>query len=133
MIIDTNLLDTLSAQAKASPRLRMNYNLRNTPEDHSQRMLNAVEPGTMMPIHRHRDSSETVVVLRGKVRWLYYDDEGRLIDSILVEANGDIRGLSVPQGQWHSLESLESGSVILETKDGLWQPMKEEDMLQKKD
>ena len=129
MIIDTNLLDTLSAQAKASPRLRMNYNLRNTPEDHSQRMLNAVEPGTMMPIHRHRDSSETVVVLRGKVRWLYYDDEGRLIDSILVEANGDIRGLSVPQGQWHSLESLESGSVILKTKDGVWEALKEEDMM----
>ena len=129
MIINKTILDDLTAQAKASPRLRMNYNLRNTPEDHSQRMLNAVEPGTMMPIHRHRDSSETVVVLRGKVRWLYYDDEGRLIDSILVEANGDIRGLSVPQGQWHSLESLESGSVILKTKDGVWEALKEEDMM----
>ena len=129
MLIDTNLLDALTAQAKASPRLRMNYDLRNTPEDQSQRMLNALEPGTVMPIHRHRDTSETVVVLRGKVRWLYYDDNGQLTDSILVEADGDIRGLSVPMGQWHSLECLESGSVILETKDGPWEAMKEEDML----
>ena len=129
MLIDTNLLDTLSAQAKASPRLRMNYDLRNTPEDQSQRMLNALEPGTVMPIHRHQHTSETVVVLRGKVRWLYYNDEGHLTESILVEADGDIRGLSVPIGQWHSIECLESGSVILETKDGPWEAMKEEEML----
>ena len=129
MLIDTNLLNTLSAQAKASPRLRMNYDLRNTPEDHSQRMLNAVEPGTVMPIHRHRDSSETVVVLRGKVKWLYYNDKGEITDTFIVAPNSDLIGLSVPIGQWHSLESLESGSVILETKDGLWEAMKEEDML----
>jgi cupin fold WbuC family metalloprotein len=129
MLIDTNLLDTLSAQAKASPRLRMNYDLRNTPDDQSQRMLNALEPGTVMPIHRHQHTSETVVVLRGKVRWLYYNDQGQLTESILVEADGDIRGLSVPKGQWHSLECLESGSVILETKDGAWEAMREEDIL----
>jgi cupin fold WbuC family metalloprotein len=129
MLIDTNLLDTLSAQAKASPRLRMNYDLRNTSDDQSQRMLNALEPGTVMPIHRHQHTSETVVVLRGKVRWLYYNDQGQLTESILVEADGDIRGLSVPKGQWHSLECLESGSVILETKDGAWEAMKEENMM----
>lgn len=129
MIIDTNLLDALTAQAKASPRLRMNLDLRNTPADQSQRMLNALEPGTVMPIHRHRNTSETVVVLRGKVKWLYYNDQGELTDTILVEADGDIRGLSVPMGQWHSIECLESGSVILETKDGPWEAMKEEDML----
>ena len=129
MLIDTNLLDALSAQAKASPRLRMNYDLRNTPDDQSQRMLNALEPGTVMPIHRHQHTSETVVVLRGKVRWLYYNDQGQLTESILVEADGDIRGLSVPKGQWHSLECLESGSVILETKDGAWEAMKEENMM----
>ena len=129
MLIDQQLLDSLTAQAKASPRLRMNYDLRNTPADQSQRMLNALEPGTMMPIHRHRNTSETVVVLRGKVRWLYYDNKGNLTQSILVEANGDIRGLSVPMDQWHSLECLESGSVILETKDGAWEAMKEEDIM----
>ena len=129
MLIDNNLLDSLTAQAKASARLRMNYDLRNTPDDQSQRMLNALEPGTVMPIHRHRNTSETVVVLRGKVKWLYYNDKGELTDSILVEADGDIRGLSVPMGQWHSLECLESGSVILEAKDGAWEAMKEEDIL----
>lgn len=129
VLIDTNLLNTLSTQAKASPRLRVNYDLRDTPDDQSQRMLNALEPGTVMPIHRHRNTSETVVVLRGKVRWLYYDDQGHLTESIMVEADGDIRGLSVPIGQWHSLECLESGSVILETKDGPWEALKDEDML----
>lgn len=129
MLIDTKLLDAVTAQAKASPRLRMNFDLRNTPIDQSQRMLNALEPGTVMPIHRHRTTSETVAVLRGKVKWLYYNDQGTLTDTIIVEAGGDICGLSVPMGQWHSLECLESGSVILETKDGLWEAMKEEDMM----
>ena len=129
MIIDTNLLDALTAQAKASPRLRMNLDLRNSPADQSQRMLNALEPGTVMPIHRHRHTSETVVVLRGKVKWLYYNDKGELTDTILVEAGGDICGLSVPMGQWHSIECLESGSIILETKDGAWEALGEEDII----
>lgn len=129
MQFNKHLLDELTAQAKASPRLRMNLDLRNTPADQSQRMLNALEPGTVMPIHRHRNTSETVVVLRGKVKWLYYNDDGELTDTILVEAGGDICGLSVPMGQWHSIECLESGSVILETKDGAWEAMKEEDVL----
>ena len=129
MLFSTAILDELTAQAKASPRLRMNLDLRNTPADQSQRMLNALEPGTVMPIHRHRHTSETVVVLRGKVKWLYYNDRGELTDTILVEAGGDICGLSVPMGQWHSLECLESGSVILECKDGAWEAMKEEDVL----
>jgi cupin fold WbuC family metalloprotein len=129
MQIDQALLDSLSAQAKASPRLRMNFDLRNNPDDHSQRMLNALEPGTVMPIHRHCDTSETVVVLRGKVKWLYYNDKGELTDTILVEASGDICGLNVPMGQWHSLECLEPGSVILECKDGTWKALGEEDIL----
>ena len=129
MIIDKQLLDTLTTQAKASPRLRMNLDLRNTSADQSQRMLNALEPGTVMPIHRHRNTSETVVVLRGKVKWLYYNDKGELTDTILVEAGGDICGLSVPMGQWHSIECLESGSIILETKDGPWEALGEEDVL----
>ena len=129
MLISTAILDDLTAQAKASPRLRMNLDLRNNPSDQSQRMLNALEPGTVMPIHRHRYTSETVVVLRGKVKWLYYNDQGELTDTILVEAGGDICGLSVPMGQWHSLECLESGSVILETKDGAWEALGEEDLL----
>lgn len=123
MFLNTELLDSLSAQAKASPRLRMNYDLRNTPDDQSQRMLNALEPSTIMPIHRHRGSSETVVVLRGKVKWLYYDESGKLTDTFIVAPNSELCGLSVPKGQWHSLECLESGTVILEAKDGVYTPL----------
>ena len=129
MLIDKKLLDVLTEQAKASPRLRMNLDLRNTPADQSQRMLNALEPGTVMPIHRHRHTSETVVVLRGKVKWLYYNDQGELTDTFLVAPGSDLVGLSVPKGQWHSIECLESGSIILETKDGAWEALREEDIL----
>ena len=133
MLLDTTLLNQLTAQAKSSPRLRMNFDLRNTPEDKSQRMLNALEPGTVMPIHRHRNSSETVVVLRGRVKWTYYNDKGEITNVFIVAPNSDFVGLSVPMGQWHSLECLESGSVILSTKDGAWEAMKDEDVLSKCD
>ena len=129
MRIDVTLLNELTAQAKASPRLRMNLDLRNSPADQSQRMLNALEPGTVMPIHRHRNSSETVVVLRGKVKWLYYNDQGELTDTFIVAPSSDFVGLSVPKGQWHSLECLEPGTVILESKDGAYEPMGEEDVM----
>lgn len=129
MTINQDFLDHLSAQAKASPRLRVNFDLRDSVEDGSQRMLNAIEPGTVLPIHRHRESSETVVMLRGRGRWNYYDDKGNLMESVLVSADGDVRGISVPKGQWHNAESLESGTVILECKDGAWKPLSEEDIL----
>ncbi len=129
MQIDQALLDTLSAQAKASPRLRMNLDLRNTPADQSQRMLNALEPGTVMPIHRHPNTSETVVVLRGRVKWLYYNDHGDLTDTFIVAPNSELMGLSIPIGQWHSIECLESGTVIMEAKDGAWEALGEEDIL----
>lgn len=132
MIIDNKVLDDLTAQAKASPRLRVAYDLRNTPEDNSQRMLNALEPGTVMPIHRHLASSETVVLLRGRVRWVYYDDNGNETESIFVDANGDVRALSVPAGQWHSLVCLESGSVLFESKNGIYEPLGLEDIMEKK-
>ena len=129
MRIDKELLDDLTGRAKASPRLRMNLDLRNSAEDSSQRILNAIEPGTVLPIHRHRESSETVVMLRGKGRWNYYDDHGNITESFLLSATGDLRGLSVPKGQWHNAESLEPGTVILECKDGKWQPLGEEDVM----
>jgi cupin fold WbuC family metalloprotein len=129
MVLDTNLLDALTAQAKASPRLRMNLDLRNSPNDQSQRMLNALEPGTVMPIHRHRHSSETVVVLRGKVKWVYYNDNKEVTDTFIVAPGSDLVGLSVPMGQWHSLECLETGTVIFESKDGAFEPTRPEDVL----
>ena len=123
MNIDKQLLDALTAQAKASPRLRMNYDLRNSPEDQSQRMLNALEPGTVLPIHRHRNSSETVAILRGRaVQWLY-DEEGKVVEKVLLEVGGDIPAMNVEKGQWHRLECLESGTVIVEFKDGAYEPV----------
>ena len=129
MRIDVTLLNELTAQAKASPRLRMNFDLRNSPNDQSQRMLNALEPGTVMPIHRHRHRSETVVVLRGKVKWVYYNDQKEITDTFIVAPGSDLVGLSVPMGQWHSLECLETGTVILESKDGAFEPTRPEDVL----
>ena len=129
MKISKDLLDILTAQAKASPRLRMNYDLRNSSEDQSQRMLNALEPGTVLPIHRHRNSSETVAILRGRaVQWLY-DEEGKVVEKVLLEVGGDIPAMNVEKGQWHRLECLESGTVIVEFKDGAYEPVGAEDMM----
>ena len=130
MNIDKELLDTLTAQAKASPRLRMNYDLRNSSEDQSQRMLNALEPGTVLPIHRHRNSSETVAILRGRaVQWLY-DEEGNVVEKVLLEVGGDIPAMNVEKGQWHRLECLESGTVMVEFKDGAYEPVGAEDVME---
>ena len=129
MKISKDLLDTLTAQAKASPRLRMNYDLRNSPEDQSQRMLNALEPGTVLPIHRHCSTSETVAILRGRaVQWLY-DADGNVTEKVLLEVGGVIPAMSVEKGQWHRLECLESGTVILEMKDGAYEPISPADIL----
>ena len=130
MVIDKQLLDKLSAQAKASPRLRMNMDLRNSPNDKSQRMLNAIEPGSVLPIHRHQKTSETVVCLRGKLVWEFYDELERICtEAIEVGANGHVVALNVPAGQWHTVRALESGSVILECKDGAYEPIGPEDIL----
>jgi len=129
MIIDKKLLDELSAQAKVSPRLRQAFDLRNTPEDNSQRLLNALEPGTIMPIHRHLASSETVVLLRGKICWHFYDDAGKETESVVLDANGDVRCINVEKARWHSLECLAEGSVLLEGKDGRYEPLREDELL----
>ena len=127
MIIDQHTLDYLTAQAKESPRLRMNLDLRNTPEDQSQRMLNAIEPGTVLPIHRHKNTSETVVCLRGHFEEYFYDVNGQLTDTIDMVPGGTL--INIPAGQWHNLRSLESGTVLLECKDGAYKPLGEEDIL----
>ena len=144
MIIDNQLLDTLSAQAKASPRLRQNYDLRNTPEDNSQRMLNALEPGTVMPIHRHRKSSESICMVRGKMVMRLYDDKGNVTDEFVMAPTslhslpsileGECNEPTIPMvqveaGQWHSLEVLEEGAVLFEAKNGKYEPLAEEDIM----
>lgn len=123
MNIDRTLLDTLTEQAKASPRLRMNMDLRDSADDQSQRMLNALEPGTVLPIHRHRTTAETVAILRGRAVQHLYDEEGRLVESVLLTAGGPIPAMNVEKGQWHRLESLETGTVILEFKSGPYEPI----------
>ena len=123
-------MDELTAQAKASPRLRMNKDLRNSPEDKSQRMLNALEPGTPLPIHRHMKSSETVVCLRGHLREVFYNDAGEVTEVIDLAPNSDCVALNIPLGQWHTVEVLESGTIIMEFKDGAYEPAGPEDVLQ---
>ena len=129
MKIDVALLDSLTVQAQASPRLRMNYDLRNSAADTSQRMLNAIEPGSVVSVHRHRATSETVVVLRGRVVEEYYSPDGAVEAVFELSAGGPVCALNIPAGTWHTLRSLESGTVILEMKDGAYEPMREEDML----
>ena len=131
MIITQAILDELTAMAKESPRLRMNLDLRNDENDTSQRMLNAIEPGSEVPIHRHRNTSETVVCLRGRVVEEYYDELERIsTETIELTPNGQTVALNIPAGQWHTLRSLESGSVIMEIKDGKFEPLTEADILQ---
>lgn len=108
----------------------MNYDLRNSEYDQSQRMLNAIEPGSDVPIHRHRNSSETVICLRGCIVEEFYDDLGRMCDeSIEITPNGPVVALNIPIGQWHTLRAKESGTVILETKDGAYEPTSDVDIL----
>ena len=129
MIIDNKFLDDLTTQAKANPRLRQGFDMRTTPNDISQRLLNAMEPGTIMPIHRHQNTSETMVMVRGKLIERLYDDTGRLIDEFVMEPCGDYPMIQIPAGQWHSLEVQESGTVIFEAKDGIYIPLTDEDIM----
>ena len=129
MKITQAVLDDLTSQAKSSPRLRMNMDLRNSAEDQSQRMLNAIEPGSPLPVHRHTKSSETVVCLRGRLVEEFYDEDGNLAESVELSPNGPVVALNIPVGQWHTVRVLESGTVILECKDGPYEPLGEEDIL----
>lgn len=129
MVIDNKILDELSAQAKANPRLRQAMDLRNSPEDLSQRMLNALEPGTVLPVHRHHASSETVVLLRGKIEWIFYDDNGNETERVILDANSEPRMLNVERDRWHSLICLEPNSVLYESKNGAYQPLAEDEVL----
>ena len=129
MVIDNALLDSLTEQAKSSARLRMNYDLRNSAGDTSQRMLNAIEPGSVVPIHRHQKTSETFVVLRGRVVEEFYSSDGAVEVTYEFSAGGPVCALNIPAGTWHTLRSLESGTVILEMKDGAYEPIAEGDVM----
>ena len=128
MQLNQQFLDALSAQAKANPRLRQNYDMRTSASDSSQRMLNALEPGTIVPIHRHCSSAETVILIRGKVLERFFNDEGDEIECI--ELNQSKPLLQIPAGQWHTLDVLEPGTIIFEAKDGAYQPLEASDIMQ---
>lgn len=131
MIVDFNLLNELSYKAKNSPRLRQHYDLRDSENDTSQRMLNAIEPGTVIPIHRHMLTSETVCCIRGRVCEIIYEEKnGSLVEVDRCEMipGGDNALIQVPVGVWHTCRSLETGSVILEFKNTKYDPVTTEDV-----
>ena len=132
MTISQAILDRLSEDAKSSARLRINMDLRDSTEDGSQRALHAMEPGTIMSIHRHHASSETVVILRGKIRWMFYDDSGNETKSVVLDANGEHRMLNAERDRWHSLECLESGTVLFGCKNGDYHPLLEDEIMEVK-
>lgn len=129
MLIDNTFLNNLTAQAKSSPRLRMIYDLRDSPEDDSQRIINAIEPGSDVPIHRHVFTSEDVIVLRGKAVEVFFDNDGKESERFLLVPGSDSPALHIPKGQYHTCRSLESGTVIIEFKNTRYNPETTEDYL----
>lgn len=129
MNINNSLLDSLSAEASNSARLRMAHDMRTAATDNSQRMLNALEPGTELPVHRHRDTSESCLVIRGKAEEIFYDDNGCITERVLMQPGSECVGVNIEKGRWHKIISLEPGTVIFEAKDGAYEPLKPEDIL----
>lgn len=129
MVLNNELFDTLTAQAKASPRLRQNYDLRDSEDDESQRMLNAIEPGTVIPVHRHTATSEDVIVLRGRAEEVFFDDKGNETSRFLLTPGGESPAIHVPMGQYHTCRSLESGTIIMEFKNTKYDPETTEDYM----
>ena len=129
MVLNNELFDRLTAQAKVSPRLRQNYDLRDSADDESQRMLNAIEPGTVIPVHRHTATSEDVIVLRGRAEEVFVDDKGNETSRFLLTPGGETPAIHVPMGQYHTCRSLESGTIIMEFKNTKYDPESTEDFL----
>lgn len=129
MLLTTAILDQTSAKAKESPRLRMNWNLHETYEDSVQRMFNALEPGTDVPIARHPDSAETLIILRGRLRILIFNDEKEITEDVVIDPKSNNIGYHIPKGVWHQVQSLEEGTILFETREGPYAPVKECDIL----
>ena len=130
MIITSNLLDIISAQAKESPRLRMNYNLHETLGSKVQRLFNAMEPGTVIPVQRHRNTAETIMLVRGKIKVEFYDDNKNMIDSAILSHESGNYGVHIPARVWHWVEILEPNTVMFEVKEGPYEPLGKEDIME---
>ena len=128
-VIDTPLLYQVSKKAKESPRLRMNYNFHQSLDEKCHRFLNAVEPGTVVEIHRHPAKDESFVLLRGRVVVKTYNDDGNVIDSIELCPKEGKYGVNIPKGVWHNLEAIEPNSVFFECKEGPYAPHDQEGIL----
>lgn len=129
MVINNAALDELTNKAKTSQRLRSSFDLRTSAEDQSQRILNAVEPGTNVPIHRHPYTTETVIVIRGSLDEIFFDDNGNATQTYHLSCDGDIKLMNIPAGQWHSIGNIEPGTIIFEGKDGEYRPLSSDDTL----
>ena len=123
--IDRALLDQVSAQAKAAPRLRKNFNIHASETEPCNRLLNALEPGTYIQPHRHADplKDEAMTMVRGKMGLVTFDENGKVAETILVQAGGEVMAVSIPHGVFHSLVALESGTVFFEAKAGPYQAL----------
>lgn len=130
MKIDTALLDKVTAEAAASPRLRMNFNLHDSLDAKAQRLINVLLPGTPLPIHRHRHTAETYIVIRGTMFVVFYNDMGVETARFRLDPSKGEYGLQIPEGQWHGVEVLEP-TAIFEVKDGPYTPLSPEDILEK--
>lgn len=128
MIIDNNLLDEVTVKAEESPRFRMNFNLHNSLDAKSQQLINVLLPGTVLPIHRHKHTAETFILLRGKMFVVFYNDLGAQIERFLLDPTIGNYGVQIPAGQWHGIEVIEP-SAIFEVKDGPYTPLQPEDTL----
>lgn len=129
MLIDADLLNRISTDAARSERLRTACDLRTTPDVQSQRMLNAIQPGTVLPIHRHRRTTETCVVIRGKAEEIFYDDNCNVTERVVMQPDSGCCGVNIEVGRWHKIVSLEPGTVIFEAKDGAYEPLSPDDIL----
>ena len=132
MLIDKQLLDEVSILAQESERLRMNYNLHESLDSKAQRLLNALEPGTALPIHRHTHTAETYILLRGRIDVMFYNDEGCEVERFHLDPQVGNYGVHIPKSQWHTLEVFESGTIIFEVKDGPYTPLDVDDIMVKK-
>ena len=129
-LINEDLLNEVTQQAKESPRLRMNHNLHDSLEAKAQRLLNALEPGTVLPVHRHPNTAETYILLRGKIKVMFYNDRKEMTESWLLDPMAGGYGVHIPANQWHTLEVMENGTVIFEVKDGPYMPLEKENILE---
>lgn len=130
MIITSKFLNIISAQAKESPRLRKNFNLHETLDSKVQRLFNAMEPGTVIPVQRHRNTAETLMLVRGQMKVVLYNDNKNIIEEAILSHESGNYGVHIPVGVWHCVEILEPGTVMFEVKEGPYEPLKPEDMME---